>query len=221
MSDKSSRHLPRQVGTLLPTLTGIHADLANNDTLGYGSNWMQLSLDDDSDEEGTPDPHKELNEYLDSKREVRKEGLVEWWGVSILLILLSCPTNRLHVSIILLAILHSPASRVTISRFKDRLSPQSALFRAGGSPELTYAIDSRPTHSRHFRSSRAPFATGFSTPPMKQQLMWQLSGTMVDLLMQKIPQSLSRHHNCLSVAGCFSWRVVHFFRTCNRSSNVI
>jgi hypothetical protein len=43
---------------------------------------MQRSLDDDSDDEVTPDPHKELNDYLDAKREDRKEGLVEWWGVS-------------------------------------------------------------------------------------------------------------------------------------------
>ena len=47
---------------------------------------MRMSLDDDSDDEGTPDPRKELNEYLESKREGRKEGLVEWWGVSILFI---------------------------------------------------------------------------------------------------------------------------------------
>jgi hypothetical protein len=55
---------------------------------------MQLSLHDDSDDEGTPDPRKELNDYLDSKREERKEVLVEWWGVNILLVLPQCPTNR-------------------------------------------------------------------------------------------------------------------------------
>jgi hypothetical protein len=43
--------------------------LANNNTAGYGSNWMQLSLDDNSDDKGPPDPCKELNEYLASKRE--------------------------------------------------------------------------------------------------------------------------------------------------------
>ncbi len=47
---------------------------------------MQLSLDNDSDDEGIPDPRKELNGYLDSKRKERKEGLVEWWGVRILII---------------------------------------------------------------------------------------------------------------------------------------
>jgi hypothetical protein len=55
-------------------------DLAANDNNGYGSHWMRMALDD-SDDEGTPEPHKELNEYLDSNREPRKEGLVEWWGV--------------------------------------------------------------------------------------------------------------------------------------------
>jgi hypothetical protein len=55
--------------------------------MGYGSNWMHMSLDNDSDDEGPLDPHKELNEYLDSKREERKEGLVEWWGVSLACIL--------------------------------------------------------------------------------------------------------------------------------------
>jgi hypothetical protein len=44
---------------------------------------MQLALNNDSDDEGPPDPHKELNDYLNSKREVVKEGVVEWWGVSI------------------------------------------------------------------------------------------------------------------------------------------
>ena len=43
---------------------------------------MQLSLDDDSDDEETLDPRKELTSYLDSRREEAKEGLVEWWGVS-------------------------------------------------------------------------------------------------------------------------------------------
>ncbi len=56
---------------------------------------MQLSLDDDSDDECTPDPHKELNKYLDSKREEWKKGLIEWWGVSMLLISLGCLTNQL------------------------------------------------------------------------------------------------------------------------------
>lgn len=58
--------------------------LANLDNVGYGSNWMRLAIEDDTDDEGTPDPHKELNTYLNSKREERKEGLVEWWGVSVI-----------------------------------------------------------------------------------------------------------------------------------------
>lgn len=44
---------------------------------------MQLSLNDDSDNEGTADPRKELTRYLESRREEAKEGLVEWWGVSL------------------------------------------------------------------------------------------------------------------------------------------
>jgi hypothetical protein len=43
---------------------------------------MQLSLDDDSEDECPLDPHKELTEYLESKHEEQKEGLVEWWGVN-------------------------------------------------------------------------------------------------------------------------------------------
>ena len=43
---------------------------------------MQLSLGDDSDDEDISDPRKELKSYLESKREDRNEGLVEWWGVS-------------------------------------------------------------------------------------------------------------------------------------------
>jgi hypothetical protein len=43
---------------------------------------MQLSLNDDSDDEEILDPRKELTSYLDSRREEAKEGLVEWWGVS-------------------------------------------------------------------------------------------------------------------------------------------
>ena len=57
-------------------------NLANNNAVGYGSNWIQQSLGDDSDNRDILDPRKELNEYLESKREERKEGLVEWWGVS-------------------------------------------------------------------------------------------------------------------------------------------
>jgi hypothetical protein len=44
---------------------------------------MQLSLDGDSEDDCPLDPRKELTEYLESKREDRKEGLVEWWGVSL------------------------------------------------------------------------------------------------------------------------------------------
>ncbi|KAF8258738.1 ribonuclease H-like domain-containing protein [Lactarius quietus] len=52
----------------------------NNNSIGYGSNWMQMSLGDDSDDEDIDDPCKELTQYLESGREVWKEGLVEWWG---------------------------------------------------------------------------------------------------------------------------------------------
>lgn len=44
-----------------------------------------MSLEDNNNNESTLDPHKELNEYLDSKHEERKDRLVEWWGVSIFL----------------------------------------------------------------------------------------------------------------------------------------
>ena len=43
---------------------------------------MQQSLEDDSEDDCPLDPRKELTEYLDSKCEDWKEGLVEWWGVS-------------------------------------------------------------------------------------------------------------------------------------------
>ena len=43
---------------------------------------MQLSLGDYSNNDNISDPHKELKNYLESKREDPKEGLVEWWGVS-------------------------------------------------------------------------------------------------------------------------------------------
>ena len=43
-----------------------------------------MSIGDDSDDEGDLDSRKEFNAYLDSRREVQSEGLVEWWGVSAL-----------------------------------------------------------------------------------------------------------------------------------------
>lgn len=46
--------------------------------MGYGSNWIQLSLAGDNDNEGILDPRKELTGYLESDREVPKEGIVEW-----------------------------------------------------------------------------------------------------------------------------------------------
>jgi hypothetical protein len=48
---------------------------------------MQLSLGDDSEDDCPLDPCKELMEYLESKCEYWKEGLVEWWGVSMACIL--------------------------------------------------------------------------------------------------------------------------------------
>jgi hypothetical protein len=65
-----------------PTRTHADSDPATTNTEGYGSRWMQLSLDDESDDEENLDPRKELTLYLDSKCEEPKEGLVEWWGVS-------------------------------------------------------------------------------------------------------------------------------------------
>jgi hypothetical protein len=69
----------------------MQTELANNPIVGYGSNWMQLSLNDDSDDEGTPDPRKELTLYLESGREEPKEGLVEWWGVSLAFHIITTP----------------------------------------------------------------------------------------------------------------------------------
>jgi hypothetical protein len=137
--------------------------------MGYGSSWIQMSIGDDSDDEGALDPRKELNEYLDSKREVRREGLVEWWGVSVLthhhdILLTDCYP---HVSTIPLATPPSPASRETISRSKDPLLPQSARFQVVGLLVLTYAIDSKWIRSKHSRSSRVPFGTGLSTSVTK------------------------------------------------------
>ena len=123
-----------------------------------------MSIGDDSDDEGALDPRKELNEYLDSKREVRREGVVEWWGVSVLahhhnsLLTDRCP----RVSTIPLATPPSPASHETILRSKGLQLPQSARFRVVGSLVLTYAIDSKRIHSKHSRSSRVPFGMGLS-----------------------------------------------------------
>ena len=58
-------------------------DLVNNQDVGYGSNWMQQALEDDSDNEDILDPRKELTAYLELKREELNEGIVEWWGVSL------------------------------------------------------------------------------------------------------------------------------------------
>jgi hypothetical protein len=157
--------------------------------MGYGSNWMHMSLDNDSDDEGPLDPHKELNEYLDSKREERKEGLVEWWGVSLACILSWYPTDKLllYVSIILFITLSSPASHETILPFKGPRLPRSKHSRAVGSQGLIYAIVSRQIPLRHSRSSRVHTATGFSMPAMKQQLMWLQNGISVDWSRRKIP----------------------------------
>ena len=57
--------------------THTDLDLATLSTVSYGLNWMQLSLDDDSEDKHPLDPCKKLTEYLESKREERKEGLVE------------------------------------------------------------------------------------------------------------------------------------------------
>jgi hypothetical protein len=70
------------------------SDPATHNTVGYGSNWMQLSLDGDSKDECILDPHKELTEYLESMSEEQKEGLVEWWGVSMAHKIVTMSTNR-------------------------------------------------------------------------------------------------------------------------------
>ena len=105
---------------------------------------MQMALDDNSEDECPLDPHKELNEYLESKREEQKEGLVEWWGVSSNHISSLCPTNRSlpYASTIQFATPPFPTSHETISPFKDRQLRQNAPFPVAGSQELTYAINS-------------------------------------------------------------------------------
>ena len=132
-----------------------------------------MALGDDSDDEGDLDPHRELNEYLNSKREERKEGLVEWWGVSVLahhhdILLTDCYPC---VSTIPLATPPSPASRETISQSKDPLLPQSVHFQVEGSPGRTYAIDSRRIHLKHSRSSRVRSGMGSSMSLTRQRLM--------------------------------------------------
>ena len=106
-------------------------------------------------------------------------------GVSMARMLSWCPTNILlpYVSIILFTIPPSPASRETILPFKGPQLPQSAHFWVVSSPGPTYATVSRQLHLRHSRSSRAHIAMGSLMPVMKQQLMWQWSGTSADWLM--------------------------------------
>ena len=171
-SVKSLLRLRSQVSTILtPRSTHVHADseVVVNNNVGYGSSWIQMSIGDDSDDEADLDPRKELNAYLDSKREVRSEGLVEWWGVSVLThhhdVLLTDRYPR--VSTIPLATPPSPTSRETISRSKDPQLPQSARFQVVGSLVLTYATDSKRIRSKHSRSSRVPFGMGLSTSVMK------------------------------------------------------
>ena len=174
--------------------THTDSDLATLSTVGYGLNWMQLSLDDDSEDEDPLDPCKELTEYLESKREERKEGLVEWWGVSMAHISSLCPTNRSlpYASTIPFTTPPFPALHKTILPFKAPQLLLSVPFQVVGSQELTYAIDSRLIHLRHSKSSRVPIATGFSVPVRKQQVTWLLIGISVDSLIGKTMSILFR-----------------------------
>ena len=137
-------------------------DLANHSAIGNGLNWMQLSLDNDSDEDCSLDCCWELTDYLESKREVQKEGLVEWWGVS-----LACmyPYHillmDLNTSTIPFITPPSPTLHETILPFKDPPLRWSIHFWVVGSPGPTYTTVSRPLRSRHSRSSRVCFAMGF------------------------------------------------------------
>jgi hypothetical protein len=85
---------------------------------------MQLLLDDDSKDECLLDPCKELTEYLESKCEDQKEGLVEWWGVSLLayhhVVLL---TDCYHFSTIPFTTPPSPALHKTNLPFKGLWLP--------------------------------------------------------------------------------------------------
>jgi hypothetical protein len=150
-----------------------NSELVVNNNQGYRSSWMQMALGDDSNDDGDLDPHKELNEYLKSKHEEWKEGLMEWWGVSVLAhhhdILL---TDRyLCISTILLTTPPSPALHKTISQSKGPLLPRSMHFQVEGSLGHTYAINSRWIHLKHSRSSRVPFGMGSSMSLTKQRLM--------------------------------------------------
>ena len=137
--------------------------------MGYGLSWIQMSIGDDSDDEGDLDPCKELNMYLDSRHEVQSEGLVEWWGVSALThhhnVLLTDSYPR--VSTIPLATPPSPTLRKTISQSKDPQLPRSVRFQVVGSLVLTYATDSKRIRLKHSRLSRVRFRMGLLTSVMK------------------------------------------------------
>ena len=165
------------------------SDLATLSTVGYGLNWMQLSLnDDDSEDEHPLDPHKKLTEYLESKHEEWKEGRVEWWGVSKACILLLCPTNRSlpYAITIPFATLPFPALHKTTLPFKGPQLLLSMPFQVVSSQEHTCAINSRQTHLKHSKLSRVPIAMGFSVLVMKQQVIWLLIGILVDSLIGKM-----------------------------------
>jgi len=166
--------------------------ISNASTVGYGSNWMLLALGDDSGDEGISDPRKELNDYLESKREELREGLVEWWGVSVLAHHHTYLLTKLYVSTTPFATPPLPASRETILRSKGPPLLQSARFQVVDSLGHTYAIDSRQIHSRRSRLLKAHFGMGSLMSVTKQQLMWQQSGTLVVSLILKSHPSLFR-----------------------------
>ena len=153
---------------------------------------MLMALGDDSDDDDISDPRKELNDYLESKREEPREGLVEWWGVSVLAHYHTFPLTVPYVSTIPFATPPLLASRETISRSKGPQLLRSARFRVVGSLGHTYAINSRQIHLRHSRLSRVHFGMGSSMLVTKRQLMWQKSGTLVVSLILKSRPSLYR-----------------------------
>jgi hypothetical protein len=165
-------------------------DLVKSKTVSYGSNWMLMALGDDSNDDDISSPCKKLNDYLESKCEKLREGLMEWWGVSVLAHYYTFPLTVPYISTNPFATPPSPTSRETISQSKGPQLLQSAHFQVVGSLGRTYTINLRQIHLRHSRLSRVHFGMGSLMLVTKQQLMWQKSGTLVVSLILKSHLSL-------------------------------
>ena len=87
-----------------------------------------MALGDDSNDDDISDPHKELNNYLEFKREELREGLVELWGVSVLAHYHTFSLTVPYISTIPFTTPPSPALHETISRSKGPQLHQSVHF---------------------------------------------------------------------------------------------